>query len=146
MVRIYGTAKPKLGILSEFYGGHRNEDERLLDYLLELEIAKEPHLRGAGTQGQTNLNVARELPEWFARLLETNADVRALWSGQGKPDGTDTSGSGFDYSLTRRLLGLGYRNFDDLATILVLRPGGSVQTHGKGDLYVRRTIANALLR
>lgn len=137
MVRIYGTAKPSVGIVSRFYGGERIEDERLKAYLLELQLQEERNfvLRPAG-----------ELPSWFEDVLQTDTRTRELWAGTGKSAGTDTSRSGYDYSLALRLLHLGYKNIDELATVLVLRPEGSVQKSGKGEAYVRRTIANALLR
>lgn len=41
---------------------------------------------------------------------------------------------------------MGHHDLDELATILSMRPGGSVQSHGKGENYIRRTIANALVK
>ncbi len=38
------------------------------------------------------------LPEWFTQLLQTDAIVRNLWQGRGKPAGTDQRGSGYDYN------------------------------------------------
>lgn len=142
MVRIYGTAKPQVGIVSRFYGNERAEDERLRDYLLALEL---PEDRVPAAIAAT-LNSSREIPQWFHSVLEQDRETRELWSGIGKPQNTDTSSSGFDYSLVRRLLKLGHRNIDDLASVLARRPDGSVQRHGKGDAYIRRTIANALIR
>jgi hypothetical protein len=138
MVRIYGTAKPAIGIVSRFYGRERVEDEGLRAYLLEMKLS-EPSPNPV-------LQVAGELPRWFLELVEADSRVKDLWSGTGKTDGFDNSRSGYDYSLTLRLLRLGYRNLDELATIMVLRPEGSVQKSGKGEGYVRRTIANALMR
>lgn len=141
MVRIYGTAKPHIGIVSRFYGNERVEDERLRDYLLALALPVD-QIPAAGTK----LETAQELPQWFLGLLEQDSRTKELWSGDGKPDGTDISRSGFDYSLVRRLMHLGYRNIDDLSAILALRPNGGVQGSGKRDVYIRRTIANALIR
>ncbi len=141
MARIYGTAKPKLGIISEFYGERRVEDGFLREYLLSLKLpAKEIPVARAVLQRPG------ELPQWFLGLIERDLKTAELWIGLGKPDGTDTSRSGFDYSLVRYLMQLGHRNIDDLAIILASRPDGGVRGSGKGDEYVRRTIANALIR
>ncbi len=40
----------------------------------------------------------------------------------------------------------GYKNIDELATILAVRPDGSVRNSGKDIRYIKRTIANALLK
>jgi hypothetical protein len=113
----------------------QQEDERLKDYLLVMNVTEH---RDSGVVP------SGELPGWFMGLLEQDSRTRELWSGGGKPAGTDTTPSGFDFSLTQRLLMLGHRDIDDLSTILALRPGGSVQGSRKGDSYIRRTIANAL--
>ena len=86
-----------------------------------------------------------ELPDWFEGLLRQDKKLRDLRSGDGKATTTDISRSGFDYSIVRRLLWLGYRNIDDLATILALRPDGSVRQGGKGAQYIMRTIGSALM-
>lgn len=139
MVRIYGTAKPDIGIISKFYGKERVEDERLRAYLLEQQSDD------ATAERNFVLRSAAEIPPWFSALLETDRRVHDLWAGTGKQEG-DRSRSGYDYSLILRLMRLGHRNLDELASILVLRPDGSVQKSSKGDAYVRRTLANALLR
>ena len=69
-----------------------------------------------------------------------------LWNAKGKPANRDTTRTGYDYSLIKRLLWRGYKDLDDLATVLALRPEGAVRKSGKGDQYIRRTIANALLK
>lgn len=139
MLKIYGTAKPEVGVISRFHGTDRDEDPTLRQYLLEIKLPDqevESHV----------LKVGSNVPQWFHELLEKDSRVKELWTGKGKPDGSDVSGSGYDYSLVRRLLGLGYKSLDDLATILALRPEGSIRKSGKGEYYIRRTIAKALLR
>lgn len=136
MVKIYGTAKPQVGIISKFYGSERLEDERLRAYLLGLEPQQERNIA---------LRTSGELPPWFETVLQRDARTRELWSGSGKLAG-DTSRSGYDYSLVLRLMGLGYTDISDLATVLALRPEGAVQKSGKGDSYIRHTIANVILR
>jgi len=83
------------------------------------------------------------LPDWFTALLTNDNQIRNLWEGSGKPGNTDTSRTGFDYSLVRRLLYLGHRDIDELSTILALRPDGGVKASAKGPDYIRRTIGNA---
>ncbi len=138
--KIYGTAKPEVGIVSRFYGNERIEDETLRGYLLSLEI------HDTGRKPGFELATGTELPNWFTRLLETDNQLRQLWTGSGKPGNTDRSRTGFDYSLIRRLLYLGHQDIGELATILGLRPDGAVQASRKGSDYVRRTIGNALIR
>ncbi|MDA2935401.1 hypothetical protein MYX82_13845 [Acidobacteria bacterium AH-259-D05] len=139
MVRIYGTAKPDVGIVSCFYGGERVEDESLRNYLLSLKTRER-------CLGSLVLNTGSKLPDWFQKLLERDRDLRELWSGKGKPQNTDRTRSGFDYSVVRRLLWLGYKNIDELGTVLALRPEGGVKKSGKGEQYITRTIGNALLK
>jgi hypothetical protein len=136
-LRVYGSAKPTVGILSRFPDVERCEDENLREYLLNLTVPLAP---AAGIA----LNTGASLPSWFNDLLHQDNILRNLWDGTGKPEGTDQSRSGFDYSITRRLLRQGFRNIDDLATILTLRPDGAVQGSKKNQEYVRRTISNAL--
>lgn len=85
-----------------------------------------------------------DLPELFLNLLRNDKRLEDLWHGRGKANG-DASRSGYDFSVARRLMALGYRNLDDLATVLANRPEGSVRKGQRGEDYIRRTIANALL-
>lgn len=120
MVRVYGTAKPSVGAVSRFYGGERVEDERLREYLLEMRVPDR------GVVGSTSVRglAGGELPCWFSSLLEQDAAVQKLWLGEGKPEGLDTSSSGYDHTLVRRLLQLGHTDIGELATILAERPEG----------------------
>ena len=79
-------------------------------------------------------------------MLERDSVLRRLRRDEGKPPNTDTTRSGFHYSITRRLLDLGHTNVRELATILAHRPGGGVRGSRKGEDYIRRTIASALTR
>ena len=142
MVRVYGTAKPGVGIVSKFFGERRVEDARLREYVLSLLVPD----RAAGAAGGLGLRVGTELPAWFSVLVEEDEEVRQLWRGTDKPEHLDTSASGYDQSLMRRLLRLGYTDVAELATVLALRPGGSAVKHGKGESYIRRTIAAALTK
>ena len=72
--------------------------------------------------------------------------MQKLWLGEGKPEGLDTSSSGYDHTLVRRLLQLGHTDIGELATILAERPEGSVRTCGTDEGYIRRTIAATLLK
>lgn len=142
MVRVYSTAKPRVGIVSKFYGERRVEDARLREYLLSLSVPN----RAARAAGALGLRVGTELPAWFSVLVEEDEEVRQLWQGTKKSEHLDTSASGHDYNLMRRLLRLGYTDMAELATVLALRPGGSTVKHGKGESYIRRTIAAALTK
>ena len=137
MLKCYGTAKPN-GVTSRFFGNERIEDEALREYLLNIKLPERE-------LGSLVLNVANELPGWFQGLLEKDKRVEELWAGKGKAVNTDTSGSGYDMTLLRKLLHLGYKNIDELSTILALRPEGSVKKSGKGERYLRTTLAKALM-
>jgi len=139
VVKIYGTSKPNVGKGSRFYGGERKEDEALKNYLINLKIPE------TGLEGKL-LNLGHDLPQWFKSLLIRDSKLQSLWSGEGKPEGQDFSRSGYDYSVIKYLLGMGYKNIDELATILALRPNGGVKGSGKSEQYLRHTIANALLK
>lgn len=143
--RVPGTAKPSVGYVSWLSSESRREDSALKDYLLNLDVtgcAPSLHSGGSGVE----LRVEEVLPDWFVGELEKDVGLERLYRGEGKPDGLDNSRSGYEFSLARRLLVKGYTDVSELATILALRPGGSVAS-GKKDLgYVRRTIANALIR
>lgn len=145
-VKVYGTAKPDVGIVSRFYApGVRVEDEALRDYLLSLVVPEPGGNCGAvGRRAGIALAVGEELPSWFGPLLSADARLRDYWHGNGKANGLDTSRTGYDFSLAQRLLALGHTDVAELATILTLRPDGAAQE--KGEIYVKRTIANALLR
>lgn len=141
-VRVPGTAKVG-GVLSEFYGtARRVKDEALREYLLNLEL---PEHAGIRSNGSLELKVANGVPRWFSSLLERDNELRHLWSGNGKQQG-DATRSGYDFSLVKKLLWLGYTDIGDLAAILAARPEGSVQKSGKDEPYIRQTIASALTR
>jgi len=135
--KVYGTAKPG-GVLSRFLGGERESDQALCDYLLSLEIGD------SSRAGLESFQVHGRLPGWFPRLLDNDPKMKMLWLGRGKPDGTDQSRSGFDYSILKRLVWLGKKDPDDLATILALRPEGAVRQSGKGQSYLERTVKAVL--
>ena len=137
MSRIYGTQKPNVGIVSKFYGEKRKEDPALRDYLLNLHIP-EPNLE------HQVLETNNELPQLFKALLERDKRLQELWRGEGKSAGSDVSRSGYDMSLCCRLLKLGITDFQILAIALSNRPNGAVQGSGKGESYIKHTIANAI--
>jgi len=139
VVKISGTAKPDVGIISRLYADKRVEEEALKEYLYQLSLP-DPKIKG------NMLTAGHVLPDWFQYLLKSDPQIKALYDGIGKPKGTDCSSSGYDYSLTKHLMQRGHRNLDDLATIIFLRPQGSIQKNGKGEGYVRHTLANALLK
>ena len=79
----------------------------------------------------------------FLQLLRQDEKLKDLWEGNGKAKG-DTSGLGYDFSIARRLLALGYRDVDQIGTVLALRPNGSFQNGNKKEEYLCRTIGKAL--
>jgi hypothetical protein len=145
MVKMYGTAKPQVGIVSRFLGGERQEDEALATYLLSMNLENGSAVADGAKPsfGAALVYIKNELPPIFLTLLHKDEKLRQLWEGTGKMEG-DTSGSGYDFSLARKLLACGITDVSDIATILALRPGGSCKASGKGEEYLRRTIAKAL--
>jgi hypothetical protein len=118
MARVYGTPKPGRAGVSRFYGRERVDDAELRDYLLRLDVQQR------APPDDRPVTVADHLPDWFTHLLATDAVVRSLWRGRGKPAGTDQTSSGYDFSLVRSLAQRGYTDPDVLGTIMSLRPRG----------------------
>lgn len=140
-LKIYGTSKAGKNLISKWHGPtKRIEDSALRDYLLSLNIS-EPKF----PKTDFHLNVKSELPTYFIKLLEKENAIKELWEGTGKKEG-DVSSSGFDFSLTQKLIKDGYTDISDLATILALRPDGSYQKSHKNEQYLKRTIASALMK
>jgi len=138
MTKIYGTAKPSVGVVSTFYGKKRKEDNALKEYLLNLKVS-EQNLEHRVVQQNNNL------PQLFTALLERDVRLQELWRGEGKTDGSDISRSGFDFSLIKYLLHNGMiTDIKILSDILTHRPNGAVQGSGKGEAYIKHTIANAI--
>jgi hypothetical protein len=137
-VRVYGTSKPGVGVNSHLYATARMEDASVREYLLRRPTL--PAARPAAVLAK------KDLPLWFEHLLATDDRVQALWHNTGKPEGSDQTTSGYDFSLLRDLVRRGYNSPDDLATIIALRPEGSVARHQKSEEYVQRTVANALAK
>lgn len=135
MTRLYGTAKPEIGIISKFFGNERREDERLREYLLAIPMRQK-------NTSTYELRIKDNLPTWFSCLLSSDQHLQEIWNGKGKPDGTDTSRSGFDFTITKYLLRHGHHDLDELATIIARRPNGAAME--KGIAYIKRTIANAI--
>ena len=142
MVRIPGTAKPSIGLISRFHGGAREEDAALASYLLSMNVAEEPD-RFRPMYGASLIAVYGRLPPVVENLMLRDPKLKALWTGNGKPEDQDQSGSGYDYSLARRLIVLGVRDVDVIGTAIALRPGSSYEQ--KDERYLRRTIAKALM-
>lgn len=134
LAKIYGTRKPGGRRVSRFYGSERVEDQALKDCLLNMSIE---------VREDVPVKISRSLPENFVKLLRHDPETKQLWEGTGKTDG-DTSNSGYDFSLTKRCLRQGITDVKDIAAILALRPRGAVQMSGKGQKYIKLTIANAI--
>ena len=142
VAKIEGTGKPG-GPVSRLIYANRQEDEALRDYLLSMPMeVREEHFKPM--YGATTLVVYDQVPPIFGSLLQRDKRLRDLWEGRGKSKNMDTSGSGYDLSLVRRAMILGIQDISMLATILAHRPNGSVKNNGKGEEYLRRTIAKAL--
>ncbi len=147
MVRLYGTAKPTVGIVSRFYGNERVEDAALRDYLLSMTLAEDAVSKSCNgpVYGASLITVYDQLPTVIDRLLKRDDELRDLWQGNGKSLKNDASGSGYDYSFVQRLIFLGVRDVDLLGTAIALRPGSSYKEKNKPESYLRRTIAKALM-
>jgi hypothetical protein len=136
VVRVYGTAKPDVGVVSRFYGRDRVEDAGLRDFLLRL-----PCCTQSAAPEVMPLALGDVLPSWFTALLAEDECLRGLWRGEGKTRG-DVTASGYDYSLVQSLVRRGHADPSELGTILSLRPGGGASA--KGREYLARTVARAL--
>ena len=135
MVKIYGTAKPSDAMPSKFFGHFREEDAALREYILSLPeyIKFDRVLKGNG-----------KLPDSVMELLKKDQLLKQYWLNEGKPNGTDQTRSGFDYSLVRRAIYLGIKNIDVLIALLESKPDGSARM--KGQRYILHTIGNAITR
>lgn len=148
VVKVYGTAKPGSDRLARWpENAVRGEDRAFLDYLLDMDLAPPPSAMDASrpVYGPQLIQANGDLPSLFLTLLKSDTRLNDLWHGRGKAKG-DVSRSGYDFSLVRRLLALGYRDIDGLATVLATRPDGAVRQSGKREDYIRRSIAQALLK
>ncbi len=143
MERIDGTAKPEIGYVSHFHGGLRADDEQLSIHLLGMPAPPKPAHSFEPMYGAKLLTVHNCMPTIVEQLLKRDPKLRAYWEGAGKTYG-DTSPSGYDMSVVRALMVRGVTDTSDLASALACRPNGSVQKSGKGEDYIRRTIARGL--
>ena len=134
-IKLPGTKKPGHARLSSLEYVNHKPDKALRAYLLNLDIQPKD-------DAPLEIRV-EQMPERFVTLLEQDQIIRNLWNGEGKTSG-DTSRSGYEYSLICRCLKQGITDINDLYAILAIRPDGSVQAAGKGEKYVRNTIANAI--
>jgi hypothetical protein len=137
MVRVYGTAKPSIGIKSTFPITTREPDKQLTEYLTQLPVTT------ITTTSKDPIMIAPALPPWFPELLKNDHHLRDLWNGQGKPAGTDTTNSGYDYTIAK-ILTKHTNNPSEIATIINQRPKGRTARERKGTTYLERTINNAM--
>ena len=135
MVRVYGTSKPSVGVISSFHGGVRVPDAALREYLLRLPAARRTSMTIADC-----VTVMEDLPSWFNEQLQHDHYLNELWQGRGKPSG-DRSRSGHDYTIANYLASRA--SDEELLTILKLRPSGGNERARKGAAYLSRTITNA---
>lgn len=148
VLRIYGTAKPDVGYISKFYGNERVEDEELLVHLQSYDMEQtQPWAPGTNSfkpcYGPALITIYNETPPLFGSLIKRDKRLRDLYEGTGRTKG-DLSGSGYDLALARRMLALGISDISLVATVLAHRPKGSVQKSGKGESYLRATVARAI--
>ncbi len=146
VVKCYGTSKPGLNLISRFYGNERQEDQGLSTYIQSMIVDQMAYSRHEPLYGASLVAVNEQLPAIVNSILKSDEKLRDLWHGKGKPKASDTSGSGYDWSIARRLMVLGVRDLDVIATALALRPNGSYQNGDKDCGYLRRTIASAMVR
>jgi len=137
VAKIYGTKKPSAKKLSKFYGNERVEDFVFKEYLLSLDIS-EP------LGNEISMPLPDTIPDKFKELLEHDKLIQKLWNNEGKTETADVSRSGYDFSLAKTCIKKGITDINDLVSILALRPEGAYQKSGKGDRYLRLTIANAI--
>ena len=159
VLRIYGTSKPDVGYISQFFGEKRIEDPSMLEHLLAFELEPElfnnsPNSKIQTDNSRTNsslkpmygaclITVQNQIPQVVTSLLQRDEKLRNLFDGKGKTNG-DVSGSGYDLALIRRLLIMGVYDISVLATVLAHRPNGSVNNSNKGESYLRATVAAAI--
>ena len=142
VAKIYGTRKPQKSQISRFYGSERFEDKVLLEYLLNLPIEENANINKEG-KGAKKITIYKSLPKAFVNLLGNDSEIADLWDGVGKESG-DISRSGYDFSLMHACIQQGITNKKSLATILAMRPQGSVKSNFKDDKYIRLTVTKAL--
>jgi hypothetical protein len=134
-IKIPGTKKPGHTRTSSLEYVNPNPDDTLRDHLLSLDVHPKDDIPLEIKAGQ--------LPDRFAALLAQDKLAKDLWNGEGKTKG-DTTRSGYDFSLIQVCLKHGITDLNDLYAILALRPDGAVKGSGKGEKYLRNTIANAI--
>jgi hypothetical protein len=118
-------------------------------HLLGLKMSERSRPVGIGGNplyGASLVSIYDRLPVVVESLIKRDEKLRDLWEGRNKPQDTDTSGSGYDFSIARRLIVLGVRDIDVLSTAIALRPGSSYCENGKDEQYLRRTVAAALTK
>lgn len=92
--------------------------------------------------------ILETLTERVKNLIDTNARVRNLFVGQGKPETDengrvlDTTSSGYDLSFVMSLVRHGVRDFSELGNALWHRADDAART--KGLRYIARTVRRAL--
>ena len=142
VVKIPGTAKPG-GHVSRLIYANRQEDEALRGYLLSMP-AEKLQAPFNPIYGASLLTIANDNYHPIVRtLIRTDPKIRAYANGQGKPEGTDRSRSGYLYSFAQALMFRGVRNLDILGSSLAVL----AEHLGKPvtEEYIRRTIAAALV-
>ena len=82
-IKVPGTYKPSVGVLSTFPKVIRNEDHALRDYLLSLSLSADAadwnSRVGAKTPYAISLALDAQLPAWFTQLVHRDERIRALW-------------------------------------------------------------------
>lgn len=92
---------------------------------------------------EIDFKIKDKLPPLFEKLLREDKQIRQLYLGKGKPNESDTSRSGYDFSLLAALIIRGITNPSDLANILMQRPHSKAKDPD-GDKYLKHTINKAL--
>lgn len=101
-----------------------------------------------GAIGDGSVRIGGTLSPRVLHILHRSPKIQDLFEGRGKTaltetgKRTDTTTSGYDYSVVAALARKGIRDESELATVLWLRPDESAKT--KGIEYILRTVRRAV--
>ena len=83
------------------------------------------------------------VPNSFNRIWKDNPAIQRLWNNDGELS-RDIEKA--DLLLIKESIRNNITDIKDLYAILIMKPEGAFQKHGKGDSYLRRTIGKAVYK